>query len=229
MAAALVSAYVAWKALRVAMGAHLGHELADVVREVGAVAIVLWAVPAAMSWVGDASHVEWLWGEAYDRTLTAANCLANVRLSGPLSAYSSLVEARLAPYTAVYGQALWQLSMLAGIWRVLEGWGLAALSAAIAMYAAWLRPLGGAVAGAILALWVGLNAYAGWTAGLGIADTPRMEWRPVDAVATHCDEQLAGLYAGDYDAWRAAVAGAWLYMFLAPVLGAALGTLMGKH
>jgi hypothetical protein len=231
---AILAVLAAWECVKiVTMRGRVELAVGEAVKEVAVVAVVASAlgqlsglVSAPGSPQGVTGSLDGVRENAYCRLVNFANCLANIKLSGPLGAYAPLAEAKFSRLRAVYEQALNLYTMLSGLARFLAEYGPYILSAALAAYAAWIRRVGGPVIGVVLALWVGLAVLAGAVQGLGLQQCSKAEYYPVQAVLAHCDDQLANAYASDYEAWQRAVSHAWLYLIAAPAVGGALGWLL---
>jgi len=98
--------------------------------------------------------------EAYMRNVKIAQCIANIRLSGPASAYAGYAEAKFSIYDTLYEQAIWMYNQLAGLARFLAMYGGLALTLGLTVYAAAARRIGGIVIGVVLGLWIGLAVLA---------------------------------------------------------------------
>jgi len=176
--------------------------------------------------------------EAYLRMVKIAQCIANIRLSGPLSAYAGYAEAKFGIYTPLYEQAVWMYNQLAGLARFLAEYGGAAASLGLAIYAAAARRIGGIVIGAVLGLWIALAILAAAAAGqIKYCATNKVgkwggDFHPF--LDRGCDDDLANSldpktgYCNDYAGWQLAIAYAWLFLFIAPAVSLAVGYLLGS-
>jgi hypothetical protein len=192
--------------------------------------------------------------EAYLRNVKIAQCIANIRLSGPASAYAGYAEAKFSIYDSLYEQAIWMYNQLAGLARFLAMYGGLALGLGLTIYAAAARRIGGIVIGVVLGLWIGLAILASAAShaidfcavqGLG----PWGEtFYPIVSAGTHCDDALLAtlnatstaanttstatssqsVSCNDYTGWQMAIAYAWLFLLIAPSLGFAVGYLLGQ-
>jgi hypothetical protein len=192
--------------------------------------------------------------EAYLRNVKIAQCIANIRLSGPVSAYAGYAEAKFSIYDSLYEQAVWMYNQLAGLARFLAAYGGLALTLGLTVYAAAARRIGGIVIGVVLGLWVGLAVLASaasqsidYCAVQGLGPWGQTFY-PLSAVGTHCDDELlatlnatsttanttttassqSSVSCNDYTGWQMAIAYAWLFLFIAPSLGLAVGYLLGQ-
>ena len=196
--------------------------------------------------------------EAYMRNVKIAQCIANIRLSGPVSAYSGYAEAKFSIYDSLYEQAIWMYNQLAGLARFLAMYGGLALGLGLTIYAAAARRIGGIVIGVVLGLWIGLAVLASaashaikYCAVQGLGPWGQTFY-PFSAVGTHCDDELLAtlnatsmntttssqsmtsttassqVSCNDYTGWQMAIAYAWLFLFIAPSLGLAVGYLLGQ-
>ena len=186
--------------------------------------------------------------EAYLRTVKIAQCVANIRLSGPASAYAGYAEAKFSIYDSLYEQAVWMYNQLAGLARFLAMYGGLALGLGLTVYAAAARRIGGIVIGVVLGLWIGLAVLASAasqsikycaTQGLGPWGE---DFHPFLNIG--CDNELLATLQGnatttstttsssascdDYAGWQMAIAYAWLFLLIAPSLGLAVGYLLGQ-
>jgi len=177
--------------------------------------------------------------EAYLRTVKIAQCIANIRLSGPLSAYAGYAEAKFGIYTPLYEQAVWMYNQLAGLARFLAQYGGVAVSLGLAIYAAAARRIGGIVIGAVLGLWIALAILAAAASDqiMYCATQKIKRWgddfHPF--IDRGCDDDLASSldpaksgYCADYAGWQMAIAYAWLFLFIAPAVSLAVGYLLGS-
>jgi len=174
--------------------------------------------------------------EAYLRTVKIAQCIANIRLSGPLSAYAGYAEAKFGLYIPLYEQAVWMYNQLAGLARFLAEYGGLAVSLGLAIYAAAARRIGGIVIGAVLGLWIALAILAAAAAGqIKYCATQKVgkwgdDFHPF--LDRGCDDDLLhSLKEGgctDYAGWQLVVAYAWLFLFIAPAVSLAVGYLLGS-
>jgi hypothetical protein len=174
--------------------------------------------------------------EAYLRTVKIAQCIANIRLSGPLSAYAGYAEAKFGIYMPLYEQAVWMYNQLAGLARFLAEYGGLAVSLGLAIYAAAARRIGGIVIGAVLGLWIALAilAYAAASQIQYCATEKIGRWgddfHPF--IDRGCDDDLVNsLKYGDckdYQGWQLVIAYAWLFLFIAPAVSLAVGYLLGS-
>jgi len=223
--------------------------------------------------------------EAYMRNVKIAQCIANIRLSGPVSAYAGYAEAKFSIYDSLYEQAIWMYNQLAGLARFLAMYGGLALTLGLTIYAAAARRIGGIVIGVVLGLWIGLAVLASaashaidYCAVQGLGSWGETFY-PFSAVGTHCDDELLAtlnatsttantkttttpvtstttttrivvyphglpppppktttstttssqsVSCNDYTGWQMAIAYAWLFLFIAPSLGLAVGYLLGQ-
>ena len=239
-AAALVTSmqvFARMKSVDVAVG--------EILKEVAVFALVAYFIvnihhyikPAVAS-VDDAlQKAQSIADACYCRLVKAAQCVANIRLSGPASAYAGFAEAKLSKYTAVYQQALWQYSQLAGLIQWFKEYGGILLAAGLLIYAAWLRSLGGVIIGLMLGIWLGatylLNSVQvdvslcyGCQGKTCQGAVGSKDFHPVLDVG--CDDKLAEAYERDYDAWRYATAAYWLFLAVVPALAAAAGFLLSR-
>jgi hypothetical protein len=189
--------------------------------------------------------------EAYLRNVKIAQCIANIRLSGPVSAYAGYAEAKFSIYDSLYEQAVWMYNQLAGLARFLAMYGGLALGLGLTIYAAAARRIGGIVIGVVLGLWVGLAVLASaashaidYCAVQGLGPWGQTYY-PIISAGTHCDDALLAtlnatsmntttttssqsVSCNDYTGWQMAIAYAWLFLFIAPSLGLAVGYLLGQ-
>lgn len=227
-----VIAYIGWIAVRTFLMAHPFVSMAELVKEVAVWALVvglMTQVTYKFTALPDPGPVlSSLFDEVYRRIYSIANCIVNIQLSGPLSAYSQLAQAKLAPHSTVYDQMMWSLSLAMGVYKALKDWGAALLAIGFLIYAGWMRPWGGMIIGLVAGLAFGLAFFAAAAQNSGIKYTPQHDYYPVQAVVAHCDEELRSEYS-DLDTWRGLNADLWLYFLLTPALGAALGAVLGRH
>jgi hypothetical protein len=200
--------------------------------------------------------------EAYLRNVKIAQCIANIRLSGPASAYSGYAEAKFSIYDTLYEQAIWMYNQLAGLARFLAIYGGLALGLGLTVYAAAARRIGGIVIGVVLGLWIGLAVLASaashaidYCAVQGLGPWGQTFY-PIVSAGTHCDDALLAtlnatsttantttatssqsttstttssqVLCNDYAGWQMVIAYAWLFTFIAPSLGLAVGYLLGQ-
>jgi hypothetical protein len=194
--------------------------------------------------------------EAYMRNVKIAQCIANIRLSGPASAYAGYAEAKFSIYDSLYEQAIWMYNQLAGLARFLAAYGGLALTLGLTIYAAAARRIGGIVIGVVLGLWIGLVVLASaashaidYCAVQGLGPWGQTFY-PLSAVG--CDDALLAtlnatsmntttssqsttstttssqVSCNDYTGWQMAIAYAWLFLLIAPSLGFAVGYLLGQ-
>jgi len=173
----------------------------------------------------------------YCRLVKAAQCVANIRLSGPASAYAGFAEAKLSKYTALYQQALWQYSQLVGLIQWFREYGGILLAAGLLIYAVWLRALGGVVIGLTIGIWLGVVYLLG-SVNVDVAlcygcqgkqcqgAVGSKDFHPILDVG--CDDWLVEMYEQDYEQWRYATAAYWLFLVVAPALAAAAGFLLSR-
>ncbi|MEM4024130.1 hypothetical protein [Pyrobaculum sp.] len=238
IAYSILAIYAGYKLIRaLSIPGQLQHELTDLIKEAAVFAVVLWAV----SWIGTnlykttgvlypSDEVKKLIDEAWIRTVKSQQCIANIRLSGPFSAYASYAEAKLSVYTTVYESSLWTLSQLRGIQAVLQQYGPVILAIAFALYAAWLRPIGGAVIGVVLGAWLGVATFATYAPGQITflqQHLQGMDFHPF--VDLGCDDRLANMYKQDIEGWRTVAAMAILTLSLSVLVGGSAGYLLGRH
>jgi hypothetical protein len=174
--------------------------------------------------------------EAYLRTVKIAQCIANIRLSGPLSAYAGYAEAKFGLYVPLYEQAVWMYNQLSGLARFLAEYGGLAVSLGLAIYAAAARRIGGIAIGAVLGLWIALAVLAAAaTSQIKYCATQKMgiwgaDFHPF--LDRGCDDGLLhSLKEGncvDYSGWQLVIAYAWLFLFIAPAISLAVGYLLGS-
>jgi len=174
--------------------------------------------------------------EGYLRTVKIAQCIANIRLSGPLSAYAGYAEAKFGLYVPLYEQAVWMYNQLAGLARFLAEYGGLAVSLGLAIYAAAARRVGGIVIGAVLGLWIALAILATAAADqIKYCATQKIgkwgdDFHPF--IDRGCDDDLLhSLRQGncvDYAGWQLVIAYAWLFLFIAPAVSLAVGHLLGS-
>ncbi len=190
--------------------------------------------------------------EAYLRNVKIAQCIANIRLSGPLSAYAGYAEAKFSIYDALYEQAIWMYNQLAGLARFLAMYGGLALGLGLTVYAAVGRRIGGIVIGVVLGLWIGLAILASaashaikycavqglgpWgqtfypitSAGCDNALLATLNGTSTTANTTSTAASSQSVSCNDYTGWQMAIAYAWLFLLIAPSLGFAVGYLLGQ-
>lgn len=237
MAYKLLRAYLAKEALT--------HELGDIIKEVAIYAFVMgvlfgidhtWSsgpplVNAALQGA-QPTDINALINEAWVRMVKAQQCIANMRLSGPLSAYAPYAEAKLSVYLAVYDSSIWWLSQLRGVELVIYYFGRYLLAIAFALYAFWLRPIAGAIIGVIIGAWLGVLTVAYYGPQTGIKFIANQiageDYHPIEAVVDHCDDHLMSLYQQDIDAWRALLAMSILAMSLSMLVGGTAGYVLGR-
>ncbi|MFZ8842354.1 MAG: hypothetical protein ACO2PM_26175 [Pyrobaculum sp.] len=174
--------------------------------------------------------------EAYLRTVKIAQCIANIRLSGPLSAYAGYAEAKFGIYVPLYEQAVWMYNQLAGLARFLAEYGGLAVSLGLAIYAAAARRIGGIAIGAALGLWIALAILAAAaTSQVKYCATQKVgkwgdDFHPF--IDRGCDDDLLRslkeTYCVDYTGWQLVIAYAWLFLFIAPAISLAIGYLLGS-
>ena len=141
--------------------------------------------------------------EAYLRMVKIAQCVTNIRLSGPVSAYAGYAEAKFSIYDSLYEQAIWMYNQLAGLARFLAMYGGLALGLGLTVYAAAARRIGGIVIGVVLGLWIGLAVLASAAShaidycavqGLGVWG---QTFYPFTSVGSHCDDALLATLQGN--------------------------------
>jgi len=178
--------------------------------------------------IGDLQNVV---DEAYCRVVKMEQCIANIRLSGPAAGYAGYAEAKFSKYRPLYDQALWLYNQLVGVAKYLAVYGPVLMSAGMLIYAAWLRKVGGMIIGVVGALWVGLAlvAYAAagnvafvCKAGEGVWGE---DFKPV--VSLGCDGKIVDSLRVLKEDWQLVIAYAWLFLVVAPAVGAAVGYLLG--
>jgi hypothetical protein len=198
--------------------------------------------------------------EAYMRNVKIAQCIANIRLSGPASAYSGYAEAKFSIYDSLYEQAIWMYNQLAGLARFLAMYGGLALTLGLTIYAAAARRIGGIVIGVVLGLWIGLAVLASaashaidycavqglgpWgqtfypltsvgcddalLATLNATSTTANTTTATSSQSTTSTTTSSQVSCNDYAGWQMVIAYAWLFTFIAPSLGLAVGYLLGQ-
>lgn len=214
--------------------------LADVLKEIAILFTVvffimnLWQfVPASVTQPMEViGKLQLVVNEAYERTLKMEQCVANIRLSGPASAYAGYAEAKFSKYKSLYEQAMWLYNQLTGLARYLAEYGPTILAAVMLIYAAWLRKVGGVILGVFIGLWVGLVLLTGAVNVDQDAVNKIGVWgedfHPIFDVG--CDDEITyalKTYTNDYEQWQLALAYAWLFLIAAPAIGAAIGYLLG--
>lgn len=244
IAYSILTIFAAYKLIRaLALPGRLQEELGDLLKEVAVFFVVLSAITLLPSVVAVTptstaynstltvgNSINTLINEAYMRIVKAQQCIANIRLSGPLGAYGSYADAKLSLYTTVYESALWWLNQLSGLQYVLAIYGPVVLAIAFAIYAAWLRPVGGALIGVILGMWIGVLLFAYYApSGIQIlqGQLASMDFHPFISIG--CDDQLVKMYSVDIQAWRSLLALAVLTMSLSTLIGGTAGYLLGRH
>ena len=238
VAYAILAIFAVYRLVRaLALPGQLQYELAELIKEAAVFAVVLWSI----SWLGTnlyqatgvlypGGEISKLIDEAWIRTVKSQQCIANIRLSGPFSAYASYAEAKLSVYTTVYESSLWTLSQLRGVETALRQYGPVALAIAFALYAAWLRPIAGAIIGVVLGAWLGVVIYSTYAPGqITYLQTQLqgMDFRPF--VDLGCDDRLANMYKRDIEGWRTVAAMAILTLSLSVLVGGSAGYLLGRH
>ena len=187
--------------------------------------------------------------EAYCRVVKMEQCVANLRLSGPLGSYAGYAEAKFSKYKSLYEEAIWIYSQLVGLARYLATYGPPILAGGLLIYVAWLRKVGGIIIGIFVGLWVGLALLAGAVeiipqcyvvSKMGSfipisfpIPVPGLVWaedfKPIAAVG--CDNRILDALKlpalDDYDRWQLALAYASLFLIAAPAIGGAVGYLIG--
>ncbi|MEM1568941.1 MAG: hypothetical protein QXI84_10710 [Thermofilaceae archaeon] len=222
----ILAIYAAYKIIKMYVERGTVQELSDVFKEVAVFATVVGLITIFSSWPAP-QGIDNMLEQAWNRTVKAQQCIANIRLSGPFAAYASYAEAKLSKYTVVYDNALWLLSQLQGMYRVLSQWGPTVLAIAFAIYAAWLRPIGGALIGVVAGAWLGLAVFSAYAPqGIQFFNITA-DYHPFTAIG--CDDSLASLYSQDIDGWRALVAMATLTLSLSLLLGGTAGYVLGRH
>jgi hypothetical protein len=170
--------------------------------------------------------------EAYHRTIKMEQCVANIRLSGPLGSYSGYAEAKFSKYKSLYEEAIWVYSQLVGLARYLVEYGPPILAAGMLIYAAWLRKVGGIILGVFIGLWVGLALVAG-AVNIKLHAVNNVgvwgeDFHPIRNVG--CDNEIIQdleSNTNDYKDWQLALAYASLFFIAAPTIGGAIGYLLG--
>jgi hypothetical protein len=166
--------------------------------------------------------------EGYCRIVKMEQCVANLRLSGPLGAYAGYAEAKFSKYKTLFEQSVWAYSQLVGLARYIAEYGPTILAAGMLIYAAWLRKVGGVIIGLFIGLWVGLVLLAG-AVQIGTGCTDKIEvWGEnfTPLTCQGCDDRIVNAI-GDYIQWQLVAAYAWLFLIAAPAVGAAVGYLLG--
>jgi hypothetical protein len=167
--------------------------------------------------------------EAYNRTVKMEQCVANIRMSGPLGSYSGYAEAKFAKYKSLYEEAIWTYSQLVGLARYLVEYGPPILAAGMLIYAAWLRKVGGVILGVFIGLWVGLALVAG-AVNVNLDAIHKVgvwgrDFHPIWDIG--CDNDIVAAADKDYTQWQMALAYASLFLIAAPTVGGAVGYLLG--
>ncbi len=214
--------------------------LADVLKEVAVLFTVvffimnLWQfVPASVTQPKEViDKLQLVVNEAYCRVVKMEQCVANIRLSGPMGAYAGYAEAKFSKFKSLYEQAVWLYNQLTGLARYLVEYGPPILAIGLLIYVAWLRRVGGLIIGIFIGLWVGLVLLAGaikinpqCDQGVGVWGK---DFKPIAAIG--CDNEIVKAlqtYTNDYEQWQLAIAYAWLFLIAAPAIGAAVGYLLG--
>jgi hypothetical protein len=166
--------------------------------------------------------------EAYCRMVKMEQCVANLRLSGPLSSYAGYAEAKFSKFKTLFEQAVWMYSQLLGITRYIITYGPTILAAGMLIYAAWLRKVGGIIIGLFIGLWVGLVLLAG-AVNIDTSCNDKIgvwgeNFTPVTCVG--CDNNIVNAIT-DYVKWQLVIAYAWLFLIAVPTIGGAVGYLLG--
>jgi hypothetical protein len=166
--------------------------------------------------------------EGYCRIVKMEQCVANLRLSGPLGAYAGYAEAKFSKYKTLFEQSVWVYSQLVGLARYIAEYGPTILAAGMLIYAAWLRKVGGVIIGLFIGLWVGFVLLVGAVQiGTGCTDKIGV-WGEnfMPLTCQGCDDRIVNAI-GDYIQWQLVAAYAWLFLIAAPAVGAAVGYLLG--
>jgi hypothetical protein len=166
--------------------------------------------------------------EAYCRMVKMEQCVANLRLSGPLGAYAGYAEAKFSKFKTLFEQAVWMYSQLLGLARYIITYGPTILAAGMLIYAAWLRKVGGVIIGIFIGLWVGLALLAGAVQINTDCNNKIEVWgenfTPLTCVG--CDDRIVKAIT-DYVEWQLVIAYAWMFLMAAPTIGGAIGYLLG--
>jgi hypothetical protein len=166
--------------------------------------------------------------EAYCRVVKMEQCVANLRLSGPLGAYAGYAEAKFSKYKTLFEQAVWMYNQLLGLARYIITYGPIILASGLLIYAAWLRRVGGVIIGIFIGLWVGLVLLAGAVQINTSCNNKIGVWgenfTPLTCIG--CDDRIVNAIT-DYVQWQLVVAYAWLFLIAAPTIGIAVGYLLG--
>lgn len=222
----ILAIYAIYKLAKVYVERAPVHELGDVFKEVAVFAFVTGIIVIFSSWPAP-QGIDLLLDQAWHRTVKAQQCIANIRLSGPLAAYSSFAEAKLSKFLVVYDNAIWLLSQLQGIYKALLQYGPFILAIAFAIYAAWLRPIGGAIIGVVAGAWLGLAIFAYYAPQNIQFITITDDYQPFASL--RCDDNLVTAFSQDIDGWRTLAAMATLTLSLSLLVGGVAGYVLGRH
>jgi hypothetical protein len=210
--------------------------LADVLKEIAILFTVvffimnLWQfVPVSVAQPQDVEKkLENVVEEAYCRMVKMEQCVANLRLSGPLGAYAGYAEAKFSKFKTLFEQAVWMYSQLLGLARYIITYGPTILAAGMLIYAAWLRKVGGVVIGIFIGLWVGLALLAGAVNINTSCNNKIGVWKDdfTPVTCAGCDDKIIDAIT-DYLEWQLVIAYAWVFLMAAPTIGGAIGYLLG--
>lgn len=236
IATGIMGIFFAWRIISLLMHReHVGISATETIKEFAVFAVVfavvqLYATPA-FGEVRDAiSTYGRLVDEVYMRHVKYHQCVANLRLSGPFSAYASYAEAKYAVYAAVYTDAMARLSAIHGAALYILSVGPILLAVGFLLYAAWLRPLGAVLIATAVSVAVGAVVTAEYV--LGKVDILQDRLRGMDFhpfVAVGCDDRLLQLYARDLQGWREVSFVAPLAMALIAIASAAAAAVLSRH
>jgi len=210
--------------------------LADVLKEIAILFTVmffianLWQfVPVKVTSPQDVvNKLDQVVEEAYCRIVKMEQCVANLRLSGPLGSYAGYAEAKFSKFKTLFEQAVWMYSQLLGLARYIITYGPTILASGMLIYAAWLRKVGGVIIGIFIGLWVGLVLLAG-AVQINTSCSDKVgvwgeNFMPVTCQG--CDDRIVNAIT-DYEQWQLVIAYAWLFLIAAPTIGGAIGYLLG--
>lgn len=236
VAAGVLAVYIGYRILSLLWHEQVQRVLADVVKEMIIWAFVFSAVvqySTVLSFMSTYFNALYsLTEEAYSRIVAMSYCTANLALSGPLAPYSSVANAKFSIYQSAYYNVLNAGVQVVGAARFLTEYGFVLLTVGFLLYAAWLRPLGGALIGVVMGVAIGVAALAGWAptqisqVGSEVLNYAK-SLHPFTAVG--CDDNLVNNYfSKDIDGWMTLAYAIVFTIIASTAAGGALGFLLGR-
>ncbi|MEM0183520.1 MAG: hypothetical protein QXU93_08050 [Thermoproteus sp.] len=236
IAAGILAAYIGYKVASLLWHEQVQRVLADVVREMALWAFVFMVILQYSSVVGYMNqyfnNLYAIANDSYDRIVAMAYCTTNLALSGPLAPYSSVASAKFSIYQSAYYTVLNTGVQIVGAAHFIVEYGFLLLAVGFLLYAAWLRPLGGAIIGIVMGVAMGVAVLGSWApTQIQLVGQQALQYAQNlhPFTATGCDDYLIGhFFSEDLQGWMAL---AYAYIFTivaASAAGGALGFLLGR-